>query len=95
MTPALEPNIADIAPWSEVLTDYDLNHLAVYLRLLDAEADQADWREVTRLILKRDATTPQELARRCWESHLARARWMTTTGYRLMLTTNTPKDAAM
>jgi len=93
MTPALEPDIADLAPWSEVLTDYDLDHLAVYLRLLDAEKDQADWREVARLVLKRDAASAEASVRRCWESHLSRARWMTTTGYRLMLATSS-KGAA-
>ena len=92
MTPALEPDIADLAPWSEILTDYDLRHLAIYLRLLDAERDQADWREVARLVLGRDACTDETPVRRCWESHLSRARWMTTTGYRLMLATNAAKD---
>lgn len=87
MRPELEPDIADAAPWSEALTDYDLGHLTVYLRLLDAERDQADWREVTRLLLQRDPDGGEVEARRCWESHMQRARWMTKTGYRLLLKT--------
>ena len=85
MAPKLEPDIADIAPWSEALTDYDLEHLAVYLRVLDAEAERADWREVARVVLRRGADETEAHARRCWDTHLARARWMTTTGYRLLL----------
>ena len=85
MAPALEPEIADEAPWSEDLTDYDLAHLIVYLRLLDARADQADWREVARVVLGRDPAQDEILARRCWETHLARAEWMTTTGYKDLL----------
>lgn len=85
MTPELEPDIADAAPWSEALTDYDLRHLAVYLRLLDAEQDDADWREVTRVLLRRDPDAGEVEARRCWESHMQRARWMTEAGYRLLL----------
>lgn len=81
----LEPDIADEVVWSETLTDYDLSHLAVYLRLLDAEKDEADWREVARLVLRRDPDASEANARRCWESHIERARWMTHTGYRLLL----------
>lgn len=81
----LEPEIADEAAWSEVLTPYDQDHLAVYLRLLDAERDGADWREAARLLLRRNPALDPEGARRCWESHIGRARWMTKVGYRLLL----------
>jgi hypothetical protein len=81
----LEPDIADEAAWSEILTAYDQDHLAVYLRLLDAERDGADWREAARLLLRRDPALDPDGARLCWESHMARARWMTEIGYRLLL----------
>jgi hypothetical protein len=84
MSPVLDPEIADVAPWSETLTDYDLDHLVVYLRLLDAEREGADWREAALLVLRRDPQT-DEAARGCWETHLKRARWMTTTGYKDLL----------
>lgn len=87
MRPELEPDIADLAPWSETLTDYDRGHLTVYLRLLDADQDGADWRQAARLILRRNAGLDEAEARQCWESHLQRARWMTQTGYRLLLQT--------
>jgi Uncharacterized conserved protein (DUF2285) len=85
LAPKLEPDIAAIAPWSEGLTDYDLEHLAVYLRLLDAEAAGADWREAAGMVLRLGPDEAEASARRCWETHLARARWMTDTGYRLLL----------
>jgi hypothetical protein len=81
----LTPDIADEAPWSDSLTDYDLDHLAVYLRLLDAESAGADWREATLELLGRRTADQEAAARRCWETHMARARWMTHTGYKLLL----------
>jgi hypothetical protein len=89
MAPVLDPEIADLAPWSESLTDYDLQHLVVYLRLLDARRDEADWREVALLVLHRDAAQDEASARACWETHLKRAEWMTTTGYKDRLTAKT------
>lgn len=85
-----EPDIADQAPWSDALTDYDLARLTIYLRLLDAEREGADWREVARVVLRQDPDTSQARARRCWESHMQRARWMTESGYRLLLDVRGP-----
>ena len=90
MRPEREPDIADQAPWSDALTDYDLARLAVYLRLLDAERDGADWREVARVVLAKDPDTSEARARRCWESHMRRAHWMTKSGYRLLLNVQNP-----
>jgi hypothetical protein len=42
---------ADTAPSDSVLTAYDEEHLVTYLRLLDAEVEGADWREVARIVL--------------------------------------------
>jgi Uncharacterized conserved protein (DUF2285) len=77
--------VADHAPTADELTDYDRNHFAVYLRLLDADADGADWREVTTIVLQIDPTREPLRARAAWESHLARAKWMTERGYRYLL----------
>jgi hypothetical protein len=41
--------VADVAPIEPFLTGYDMDHLVTYLRLLDADADGADWREVPGL----------------------------------------------
>ncbi|WP_287882919.1 hypothetical protein [Paracoccus sp. (in: a-proteobacteria)] len=55
------------------------------MRLLDAQAAGADWQEVARLVLHRDPISDGARTRQCWESHLARAQWLTNTGYRRIL----------
>ena len=47
--------IANSAPDEPFLTGYDMSHLMTYLRLLDADAEGADWREVARIVLNLDA----------------------------------------
>jgi hypothetical protein len=47
--PPLDPDVADTAPSDSVLTVYDEEHFVTYLRLLDADAEGADWRDVARL----------------------------------------------
>jgi hypothetical protein len=64
-----------------VLTIYDEEHLITYLRLLDADAEGADWREVA-LVLHLDPEHECDRARRAFETHLSRAKWMTEHGYR-------------
>lgn len=81
----LDPDVADSAPTAEAITAYDEAHFVTYLRLLDAEAEGADWREVARIVLHRDPTAEPERSRRCWEIHLKRARWMSDRGYRHLL----------
>ncbi len=75
----------DCPPESDRLTSYDESHLAAYIRLLDADAEGADWREAVQIIFGLDPTNDPDRARVMHESHLARARWMTTTGYRQLL----------
>ena len=81
----LDPHVADQAPQDDELTDYDREHFPTYLRLLDAETEGADWAEVARIVLQIDPTDEPERARRAWESHLARAKWMTEHGYQHLL----------
>src|SRR6266403_1218181 len=50
----LDPDVADTAPSDPVLTAYDEKHLVTYLRLLDADVEGADWREVARVVLHLD-----------------------------------------
>ena len=84
MTAAPEP-IADAPPVSEHLTDYDRSHLKTYLRLLDAAAEHADWREVASIILGLDPSAEPDRAYRVHAAHLERAQWMTRVGYRDLL----------
>ena len=89
-SPPLDPPVADSAPTDAVLTGYDEEHLVTYMRLLDAEAETADWREVARIVLHIDPGQEPGRARRAWETHLARARWITEHGYRHLMRGGAP-----
>lgn len=67
------------------VTDYDRAHLQAYLRLLDAAAARADWREAAALILELDVVADPQTARRIHDVHLERARWMSAIGYRQLV----------
>jgi hypothetical protein len=86
--PPLDPDVADFAPNEPALTTYDEQHFITYLRLLDADAEGADWQDVARIVLHIDPDRELSRARRAFDSHLARARWMTEHGYRLLLRGN-------
>ncbi|WP_409418315.1 DNA -binding domain-containing protein [Phenylobacterium sp.] len=75
------PPLQATPPAGSSLTDYDRQHIKTYLRLLDAAADGADWREAAAIVLGLDVAHAPRQARRVHESHLARARWMSTHGY--------------
>lgn len=77
-----ERHVLDEPPQVDSITDYDRSHLTGYLRLLDAAAESADWREVAQIVLGLDANDDASRAFRVYEAHLARARWMTRQGYR-------------
>jgi len=85
-----DPPVANKAPSAEALTPYDSDHLVVYLRLLDAEAEGADWTEAARIVLGIDPEREPERARGAWESHLARARWLSDHGYRHLVRGDVP-----
>ena len=72
----------DAAPTASEPTDYDWKHRICYLRLLDADAVGSDWREVASTVMKLDPDGDPDVARASWQSHLNRAKWMTTHGYR-------------
>ena len=67
------------------MTAYDEEHIIAYLRLLDADAQGADWREVARIVAHLDPEFESDRARRAFDSHLSRAKWMTEHGYRHLL----------
>ena len=80
-----QPGVLDEPPASSVLTDYDREHMKLYIRLLDSAVDGADWREAVAVLFDLDPDVDLERARRVHDSHLARARWMTEHGYRQLL----------
>ncbi|MCU4161393.1 DUF2285 domain-containing protein [Acidiphilium sp. AL] len=79
------PAFQDRPPLTERVNAYDERHLVTYIRLLDADEDGANWREVVQIIFGLNADQEPERARIVHDSHLARARWMTETGYRYLL----------
>jgi hypothetical protein len=79
----LDPNVDDEAPTGERITAYDERHYVTYLRLLDANTDGADWKEVARIVLHRDPADGR--SHRCWQSHLERAQWLSASGYQNIL----------
>ena len=77
--PPLNAKVVDVAPDEPALTPYDEQHAVTYARLLDAEADNADWREVARIVLQIDPTPIRTalgvLSTVIW---LARSGWRAT-----------------
>jgi hypothetical protein len=70
--------------WRGLLTSTRFES-TTYLRLLDADAQRADWREVARIVPHLDPEHDSDRARRAFDSHLSRAKWMTEHGYRQLL----------
>ncbi len=65
-----------------MLTDYDRRHLITYLMLLDAVKYGIERDAIIREVLQIDPVSDPERATQTFESHLARAQWMTKHGYR-------------
>ena len=72
----------DDPPSGQELTDYDRSHIKLYMRLLDAERDGADWREAVHVLFGLNPDCDPERTRSIHDAHLARAHWMTEQGYR-------------
>ncbi|WP_298193111.1 DUF2285 domain-containing protein [Novosphingobium sp.] len=82
----------DMPPEGNVLTSYDLAHLALYIELLDAaKAPDPSWQRITAVLFGIDAVAEPDRALRVYASHLARARWMTEVGYRQLAAMEAPR----
>lgn len=71
------PDLFPAAPQNHV-TDYDRRQLALYAALLDAEAAGMSWQAAAATVMQIDPD--QEGSASCWESHIARARWIIGNG---------------
>nr|WP_094193655.1 DUF2285 domain-containing protein [Bradyrhizobium viridifuturi] len=78
--PPLDPDASYRAPDDNALTPYDEAHVVTYIRLLQAEGEGADWREVARIVLHIDPERELDRARSAYQSHLERAKWLTERG---------------
>ena len=74
--PPLDPDVVDLAPSDLILTAHDERHAITYMRLLDADAEGADWREVARIVLHIAPDREPDRARQAFDSHLTRAKWI-------------------
>jgi hypothetical protein len=81
---------ADAPPVASHVTDYDLEHAIIYLRLLDGVNEGADPAEIAKIVLHCDPELDRDRALRVFDAHYARAVWMTKTGYRDLLQTAAP-----
>ena len=81
-----KPNFLDEPPIGDNVTDYDRQHARLYLRLLDAEAQRANWHEVVKVVFGLDPSADFARARRVYDNHLARARLVSASAHRDLLT---------
>ncbi|WP_375779142.1 hypothetical protein ACE103_09130 [Bradyrhizobium sp. ma5] len=56
-----DPKIADVVPSAPELTPYAEQHVVTYIRLLDVQADNADWRKVLLELAARERLTWRQL----------------------------------
>ncbi|AZO52388.1 MAG: DUF2285 domain-containing protein [Mesorhizobium sp.] len=82
LQPKSNTPFADEVPWSDRITAYDKDHFTTYMRLLDASADNATEEEMAHVILGIDPAREPERARNVLRSHLDRANWVVTSGYK-------------
>ncbi|AZN98046.1 MAG: DUF2285 domain-containing protein [Mesorhizobium sp.] len=82
LQPKSNTPFADEVPWSDRVTAYDKDHFTTYMRLLDASADNATEEEMAHVILGIDPAREPERARNVLRSHLNRANWVVTSGYK-------------
>ena len=59
--PQLNPQV------TAVLTAHDEEHMITYMRVLDVDQQGADWRKVSRIVLRIDPDTEAHRARRVFE----------------------------
>ena len=72
---------AEFAPTFTDVTDYDHEHANIYRHILESVDDRTDWRAAAKLILGIDPSENPKRARHSYDSHLARARWLTEHGH--------------
>ncbi|MCP4385828.1 MAG: DUF2285 domain-containing protein [Hyphomicrobiales bacterium] len=74
-----------VPPGSDQITTYDRRCFKLYLMLLEADNAGQPWEKAYRIAFGMD---PEEDKTRCqaqYNTHLKRARWMSTDGYSQLL----------
>jgi hypothetical protein len=80
--------LSDAPPMSDRITEYDRAHFPAYMFLLDWSAAGADWRDAMIELMGDEVIANPARAKSIYDAHLARAQWMTHTGWRLLLQGN-------
>ncbi|TIN80685.1 hypothetical protein [Mesorhizobium sp.] len=78
----MKPGLLEEVPWSDSITAYDREHFTIYCQFLDYCADNASIEEMAERILGIDPVLEPVRARNAVRSHIDRANWMVTTGYK-------------
>jgi hypothetical protein len=94
-TPDIASVLKEDVPKQANITPYDRAHLATYLSLLHASGEGLTLDEMARAILGLDPKVDPDGARAITENHLARARWLATTGRKHLLEIETDNPAEM
>lgn len=77
--------LVDEVPWADDrLTAYDQAQFSLYMSLLTALSELATEEEICHSLFGIDACREPERARKCFMSHVKRARWLTGEGLHLL-----------
>ncbi len=74
-----------IAPTDEEVTDYDRRCFKLYLMLLEADNAGQPWESAYKSAFGADPATDKIRCKLQFDTHLGRARWMSSGGYRQLL----------
>jgi len=88
MTPTgndMEQRFRTHSPVSKTVTAYDRQCFKLYLMIINAGNAGTKWEEAYAQVFGNEVGSDHQKARTQYYSHLKRARWMTTNGYRLLL----------
>ncbi len=84
--------IQENVPWSESITQYDLEHFSLFMKLLSVSSDSANELEIAQSIFELDPDLDPEIARKMVRSHLDRANWILHEGYKELFTDRLEMD---
>ncbi|MHA7774691.1 DUF2285 domain-containing protein [Roseibium sp. M-1] len=79
---ASSTDCSQISVSSTTLTAYDTEHFTTYMQLLTFASDGASTEEMARDVLGLDPLADADGAKLSVETHLQRANWLLTSGYK-------------
>ncbi|NKX66377.1 hypothetical protein HEP89_19810 [Labrenzia sp. 5N] len=88
----MSKEIQEDVPWSESITQYDLEHFSLFMNLLSVSSDGANELEIAQSIFELDLDGDPEIARKMVRSHLDRANWILLEGYKELFTVQLEMD---